>query len=429
MDRRQTVIQRAKEFFNERLDDVLEMARRDRQEMRGWQEPAHVRAAARRQIRQENSTSVGYTSTETAPQFRTIETDFGRAAGEPDPGQQREAIGLLLDAGIAALEKLGTNSFDLSPEEAFGLETILLLYGRPAILINQQGSLGSPPPLWNILEDQREEVELLSRGVGRIELLGHPEYDWAGTGFLVAPGVLMTTRRVAETFAENRTGNWQFRPGITAWMDFRSNYQGPSPAGFQVRGVIGVHPSYDLALLEVERSQFNGNNPTPLPLAAQPFNLSNRPAYLVGYPIRDARRNDPEMVTRIFRDVFNVKRVQPGLLQGEFCFGEVRFLRHDCAPLGQTSGAPLIDLETNQVVGMQLTSRYLESATAVPLYALQDDPLFRSAGISFAVPLTQQERNRLNERLERLARTPYFGELRQAIDELYNRAFRGEPGA
>ena len=36
-------------------------------------------------------------------------------------------------------------------------------------------------------------------------------------------------------------------------------------------------------------------------------------------------------MARIFRDVYNVKRVQPGLLRGTFAFHEVQLLRHDCA--------------------------------------------------------------------------------------------------
>ena len=136
---------------------------------------------------------------------------------------------------------------------------------RPAGAARQRAAgLASVPPFWNVLEDQREDIEMAQRGVGRIELLGHPEFDWAGTGFLVSDDVLMTTRRTAELFAENRNDNWQFRPGITAWMDYRSAYQDVASAGYRVRDVIGVHEHYDLALLEVEPPQVNGSAPVPL---------------------------------------------------------------------------------------------------------------------------------------------------------------------
>ena len=70
--------------------------------------------------------------------------------------------------------------------------------------------------------------------------------------------------------------------------------------------------------------------------AAPPPQPEGRPVYLIGYPIRDARRNEPELIARIFRDVYNVKRIQPGQLRGTFAFHEIQLLRHDCAPLGQT---------------------------------------------------------------------------------------------
>src|SRR5262249_57138035 len=89
-------------------------------------------------------------------------------------------------------------------------------------------------------------------------------------------------------------------------------------------------------------------------------------------------------VSRIFRDVYNVKRVQPGLLRGTFQFREVQLMQHDCCVLGQTGGSPIVDLETNRVVGMQLTNRYLENGTAVPLWVLRHDPLFERAAVPFA---------------------------------------------
>jgi hypothetical protein len=417
MDRRQTVVQRTREFFGDRLDDVIHMVRQDRQELRGWEEPAHVRAVARRAIREGG----GPEAQETTATINDIE--FGRGAGEPDRGQQREVIGQVLEAAANALERVRRQaSPDLTPEEVLGLECTLLLYARPAVLVNQN-RLASAPPFWNVLEDQREEIEMAQRGVGRIELLGHPEYDWAGTAFIVNENTLMTTRRNAEFFIENRSGPWQFRPGITAWMDYRSQYQRVASAGYRVRGVIGVHDTYDLALLEVEPPQLRNGAPTPVALAAEaPPRLEGRQVYLIGYPVLDARRNEPESIARIFRDVYNVKRVQPGILRGLLPFRDVQLLLHDCAPLGQTTGSALIDLETHQLIGLQLTSRYLEASTAIPLWVLRDDPLMRRAGVTFT-QATTEERERVANQLERLARSRFWNEARSVIANLYQRAF------
>ena len=57
MDRKNMLVQRTRDYFTDRLDDILHMVSRDRQEMRGWQEPTHLRATVRRAIREEGQTS------------------------------------------------------------------------------------------------------------------------------------------------------------------------------------------------------------------------------------------------------------------------------------------------------------------------------------------------------------------------------------
>src|SRR5262245_24217413 len=52
MDRKQLVVERTRTVFAERLDDVLHLVRQDRQDLRGWEEPAHVRAVLRRGVRE-----------------------------------------------------------------------------------------------------------------------------------------------------------------------------------------------------------------------------------------------------------------------------------------------------------------------------------------------------------------------------------------
>jgi len=102
MDRNQQVVERTRTIFAERLDDVLHMVRQDRQDLRGWEEPAHLRAVVRRSISEGGS---GYESTEST-QVSIADPEFARAAGEPDRGQQREGIGQLLEAGAQGLERL-----------------------------------------------------------------------------------------------------------------------------------------------------------------------------------------------------------------------------------------------------------------------------------------------------------------------------------
>jgi hypothetical protein len=422
MDRKQMVVERTRTVFGERLDDVVHMVRQDRQDLRGWEEPSHIRGVLRRTMARARGES--YTDKNNPGDVTVADTEFGRGAGEPDRGQQRECVGQLLECGANALEKVAREvNPDLTNEERFGLECVLLLYGRPALEVNQD-RLASVPAFWNVLEDQREDIEMAQRGVGRIELFGHPEYDWAGTAFLVNETTLLTTRRTAEIFIESRGEQWQFRPGITAWMDYNASYQNVANAGYRVRTVLGIHDNYDLALLEVEPPQFQPNgSPAPLALAGQPpLKMEGRPVYLVGYPVRDARRNEPEPLARVFRDVYNVKRVMPGVLRGFLQFRNLQLVQHDCAVLGQSAGSCLVDLETQQVLGLHLSSRYLEPGTAIPLWLLRDDPLLQRCGVTFA-QATSEEMRSTTSQMERLARSRYWNEVRNTIATYYQRAF------
>ena len=65
---------------------------------------------------------------------------------------------------------------------------------------------------------------------GRVTLLNAP-----GQKLLQRTASAVYGRHIAELFLEDRSGQWQFRPGITAWMDYRSGYQGVSTAGYRVR--------------------------------------------------------------------------------------------------------------------------------------------------------------------------------------------------
>ena len=83
---------------------------------------------------------------------------------------------------------------------------------------------------------------------------------------------------------------------------------------FEVTEVIGIHDDHDLALLRVERRLVRraGRCPTRCPSRHASPRLFERDVYVVGYPAWDGRRNEPEPIRRIFTDIYNVKRLQPG---------------------------------------------------------------------------------------------------------------------
>jgi hypothetical protein len=103
-------------------------------------------------------------------------------------------------------------------------------------------------------------------------------------------------------------------------------------------------------------------------------------------------------------------------------FRDVHLLRHDSAPLGHSAGACLVDLETHQVLGLQVSSRYLENGTAVPLWMLRDDPLLKGCGVTLA-HATAEELASVSGQVERLGRTRYWSELRATVAKMYEQAF------
>jgi len=315
-----------------------------------------------------------------------LESFSGSGEGEPtDPVTEaarleRERV---VDDGVQGLAKVAEGrEAELDDAELLGLEAIVLLEGRPAILI-QQGDFLPPPPDWARLSKARVGIREVIARCGRVDVTGHLDFDWVGTASLIAPTVVMTNRHVAREFCARADDDWVFRPGMTARIDFREELGGYAPMEFEITGVIGVHEHRDLALLRVEGASSDGRAlPDPLPVAArEPDDLYGRDVYVVGYPAWDGRRGEPDALRRIFMDVYNVKRLQPG--RAVTYSAKFSALEHDCSTLGGNSGSPVVDLETHEVIGLHFGGRYGLGNYAVPLWMLTADPLLAKGEVNF----------------------------------------------
>ena len=290
-----------------------------------------------------------------------------------------------LSAATRAARKLADHGpgAELTPEEGRSLEAIVLLQGRPPLLI-MGGHFATPPTEWAVLESHRSAIEALFPSVGRIELTGHPSYEWVGTGFLVADSVLMTNRHVAEVFCQMvQYRRWVFKPGMTARVDYVEELGAPKPAEFTLTRVIGVHETHDMSLFRVARTSGSGaKRPAPLAVASKyPGAEEGRQVFTIGYPAWDGYRNDPTEMMRIFSNIFSVKRLQPGEIKD--MAAPPGGFTHDCSTLGGNSGSCVIDLETKQVVGLHYGGKYLTGNSAIALWKLTDDPLLKKAKVNF----------------------------------------------
>jgi V8-like Glu-specific endopeptidase len=294
-----------------------------------------------------------------------------------------------LDEGRAGYEKLHREGMDalLTPSQKTGLEAIVLLTARPAILV-QNNEFLEVPSEWQILNTKKNDINQTLQSVGRIEVSGHPNDSWLGTGFLVAENVVMTNRHVAEEFCTDRgsEGVWRFKPGMSGRIDYVEEFGVLRHAEFEIADIIGVHDIYDLSLFRVQTTSRSGvTPPPPLTISSQPpaapEAIAGRQVFVCGYPTWDGLRNDPPVMMRIFASIFDVKRLQPGELRK---FDDtINVVMHDCSTLGGNSGSCVVDLETNKVVGLHFGGRYLEGNKAVALWTMTNDPLLMSANVNF----------------------------------------------
>lgn len=293
----------------------------------------------------------------------------------------------LLREGTTGLRKvIEGRENELTNREQVGLEAIIVLEGRPPLFI-QGGDFVQTPPEWQVLDRHRDRIRASIARVGRIEMTGHPNFEWIGTGFLAGPDSVITNRHVAREFARSDGIGWRFEQGMSARLDFNKEHGALQPVEFDITGIVGIHERYDLAVLRVAATGGANTRRLPDPLevkATRPGAVRDRQVYVIGYPAWDGRRNDPAYMRQIFSDIFNVKRLQPGLVTS-WAEGDEAFV-HDCSTLGGNSGSPVFDLQTHAVIGLHFGGRYLEGNSAIPLWRLIDDPLLGAGQINFVEP-------------------------------------------
>lgn len=294
------------------------------------------------------------------------------STGELFSVPRSEMLDTRLREGMRGLDKARRGNTDLTPGEHLGLEAIVLLFGRPALLV-QDGDFGTPPAEWSILNQRRDVLKKTIPSVGRVELDGHHTFPWCGTAFVVGDGILMTNRHVAEVFSERSGKLWKFLRGVKARIDYKEEYQRDGSSDFKVDKVLTIHPAYDLALLRVVK---NKKAPAPLAISAKaPKSAKDRDVAVIGYPAFDSR-NGQDAQLDIFKNIYNVKRLQPGKTTG-LTKGTAPVLGHDCSTLGGNSGSCVVDIDTGKVVGLHFGGQYLKGNVSVPLWKLKEDKVLR----------------------------------------------------
>lgn len=242
------------------------------------------------------------------------------------------------------------------------LEAIVLEKLRPTYLIvNDEIRITGDFDRQQLVEGHKRQLETSARSVGRVDLVFHPTLSYAGTGWLVAPDIVVTNRHVAEVFAYyDRYDGFTFRNGIPEPMEARIDYLRQAEVSGKRRAevleilYVASPNEPDFAFLRVQQL-----TPATDPLSLYTGKLSNEePIAAIGYPARDLR-NDPELMDRLFGKVYEVKRFSPGQVTGSRPGGFVH--TGDYTSLGGSSGSAIIGLEDGVVRGLHFAGVFREA--------------------------------------------------------------------
>jgi endonuclease G, mitochondrial len=287
--------------------------------------------------------------------LRPGETTPGVVFREPSADHRRRVAAPTMDELLA--ENLGT-------------EAIILRFGRPSLLVQRDTFDVPASDTWKArLDPTRSKLETAIRSVGRVEVptIGVP---YIGTAWIIAPGIAVTNRHVADVFAL-RGPNDEFAFRLTpegqpyaADLDFHEEAGRETPFEVDLDRILFISEDRqgapDVALVGVKP---RGRRPLPPPIPLFDGAPGVRQTVAaIGYPAADPR-DDASDEARIFGNVFNVKRLAPGEVTSLLDNGAV--FTHDCTTLGGNSGSAIVDVETGAALGLHFAGIYLKNNYAL----------------------------------------------------------------
>lgn len=322
-----------------------------------------------------------------------------------DPVQRSGAAAEIgqIAAGIDQLHARGSAA-TLSLAQRVGLEALIKLTERPALPVadrdgGQTLELDLRNPTADQLADLGEFQGLLLLALTNIERrmvsVGRIDADGAhsGTGFVVAPDLIMTNRHVVETLAApvpratspdrwllTREASIDFSPlandPVRRFRISEVVFAGPDP----ILGHLFDAAHLDLALLRVETTNAAGRALPPLlPLSQALLGLQDPNLIVCGYPAAPqsfpttpdgrVRMDVVERLRAIFGLRYGRKYLSPGCI--EQLLGTISF-DHDATTLPGNSGSCVMRLSDGvPVCGLHFAGLWLEANYAHSLQAVR----------------------------------------------------------
>lgn len=218
----------------------------------------------------------------------------------------------------------------------------------------------------------RIEVEVDSYVQGPSEPIKVLVRKPVGTGFGIGPGKIATAGHVAHHFWDfsahkliDTVRGVYFNPGAEHGHNCPVTTSVPTSVRIAAVSTTKYEPSkpavenlLDFAVLELEKDQVPLS--TYLKLATSQAELSSF-VLVVGYPSHDSRVERGLWTTMMkiptpagMVAVTDVKRVSPGTVLPACSNAKSVHISHDATTLNRTSGAPILSVDTGQVVGIQV---------------------------------------------------------------------------
>jgi DNA/RNA endonuclease G (NUC1) len=287
----------------------------------------------------------------------------------------REKVRRVPPREILAPEAMALEPLEVHPD--FAVETIVLRTARPVLAIRRDEAVlafsAEDSVTWKQrLENARPYLVQAIPAVGRVEVKHHPRYEWIGTGWLVADDVVVTNRHVAREFGRRSGAQFVYRQGIDgqrmeASIDFIEEFERLDSLEFRLDRILHIEDEDgpDIAFIRMLR---NGSRlARKIDLAPTAVEEDEYVA-VIGYPARDSRIPEQDLMRSIFGDHYDKKRLAPGQITGT---GSNAVL-HDCSTLGGNSGSVVLSLASGKAVGLHFAGRFLEANYAVPARAVAE---------------------------------------------------------
>jgi hypothetical protein len=232
------------------------------------------------------------------------------------------------------------------------IEVALAAMGRERPALPADDWLNKANERWrSSLEPHKDRIDAALKGVGKL-VVDPQTRKWTGSAFLVGGRLALTAAYLVEEFIKGSGEHVELKAGTRAVIEFEGK-------ATTIRSVKFIHPFFPLALVELEHAP---DGATALDISSKiPAGLAGRDVALLCFGVEDARLS-----------LRPGQALQMGQMPGS---SAVPALVHDCASAGGSVGAPILDLGTGYVIGVQtLTLRQEFRGYAQPTWEITRDP-------------------------------------------------------